>query len=168
MGSTALLGRPADAPDQVGADADASWPARRLALAAVVLAGTALRLWRVGAARATFDEAYTGMYSHLPVREIAGALRAEDAHPPLDYLLRHPFGGIGDTVALRAPSVAIGIATLLLVAWWVGRRGWWGVTAVALTSVSSFHLLYARTARPYALLIPVSYTHLTLPTILRV
>jgi hypothetical protein len=153
VGPTALVHRQAVDSDGPSPGPDASWPARRAAVVAAVVAGVALRLWNVGGARATFDEAYTGVYSHLPVGQIAGALRAEDAHPPLDYLLRHAFGGIGDTVALRAPSVVMGIVTLLVVALWVGRRGWWGVAAVALTSCSSFHLLYARTARPYALLI---------------
>ena len=127
--------------------------AQHLALTAAVVVGVVLRWWDLGGPRATFDEAFTGMYSHLPLADIPGALRDHDAHPPLDYLVRHWFGGPGSTFALRFPSAVFATASLLVTVAWMRRRGWFGVTVVALTSVSSFELLYGHTARMYALVV---------------
>ena len=117
------------------------------------MVGLVLRWWDLGGPKATFDEAFTGVYSHLPLSQIAAGLRAEDAHPPLDYLIRHWFGATGDTAALRVPSAVFASLALVVMALWMRRRGWFGVTAVALTSVSTFQLLYAHQARMYALMV---------------
>jgi hypothetical protein len=99
----------------------------------------------------TYDESWTGYYSHLPLGQIGSQLRRLDVHPPLDYYVRHLFGTTGSTFALRLPSAAFATATLLLVAWWMWRRGWFGVLVVAFTSLSYFELLYSHIARMYAL-----------------
>jgi hypothetical protein len=122
-------------------------------IVAVTAIGIVLRWWALGGPFATFDESFTGTYSHLPVGSIPSALRAKDSHPPLDYLLRHFLGGTGDTLALRLPSPVFASVTLLLVAWWMWRRGWFGVAVVTLTSISAFQLLYAHQARMYSLAI---------------
>jgi hypothetical protein len=122
-------------------------------LVVAVAVGVVLRVWDLGGPSATFDESFTGSYSHLPLGRIPGALRDNDAHPPLDYLIRHFAGGIGDTLALRIPSAVFGVATLAVVVWWMWHRGWFGVAVVALTAVSPFQLLYAHQARMYALAI---------------
>ena len=140
-----------------GSDAVAPGPApttaQRATLAVAVTVGVVLRWWNLGGPMASFDEAFTGVYSHLPIGEVPGALRRSDAHPPLDYLVRHWFGSNGDTLALRAPSAVFATATLVVMVAWMWRRGWYGVAVVALTSVSSFELLYGHTARMYALVV---------------
>jgi hypothetical protein len=127
--------------------------AQRAVLAVAVVVGVVLRWWDLGGPVATFDESFTGAYSHLPLGRIPSALRAQDAHPPLDYLIRHLFGSMGDTFALRVPSAVFGCLTLVVVVWWMWRRGWFGVAVVVLTSLSPFQLLYAHEARMYALAI---------------
>jgi hypothetical protein len=127
--------------------------ATRVALAFAGLVGVVLRWWNLGGPRASFDEAFTGVYSHLPVGDILPALRRHDSHPPIDYLLRHSFGGIGDTLSLRVPSAAIATLTLLAVVWWMWDRGWFGVAVVAFTSLNTFELLYAHQARMYAMVV---------------
>jgi hypothetical protein len=134
---------------------DTTAPTRnqRLVMLAALGVGFVLRWWDLGGPGASFDESFTGTYSHLPLGRIPAALRANDAHPPLDYLLRHFSGPLGNIFALRAPSAVFGCLTLLVVAWWMWRRGWFGVAVVVLTSLSSFQLLYAHQARMYALAI---------------
>ncbi len=127
--------------------------AQRLVLALAVVAGTVLRWWNLGGPTATYDESFSGMYSHLPLGRIASALRADDAHPPLDYLIRHWFGSTGDTLALRVPSAVFGCLTLAVVVWWMWGRDWFGVAVVVVTALSPFQILYAHTARMYALAI---------------
>ncbi len=127
--------------------------AQRLVLIGAVVVGVVLRWWDLGGPVATYDESFSGVYSHLPLSQIPAALRAHDAHPPLDYVIKHFFGSMGDTFALRVPSAVFGCLTLLVVLWWMWRRGWFGVVVVSLTSVSFFQLLYAHEARMYALAI---------------
>ncbi len=127
--------------------------AQQIVMATVVVAGFVLRWWDLGGPVATFDESFTGSYSHLPLGQIPAALRENDAHPPLDYFVRHFFGRVGDTAALRVPSAVFACAALLVVVWWMWDRGWFGVAMVALTSLSPFQLLYAHQARMYALAI---------------
>jgi len=119
-----------------------------MVIAAVI--GLVLRWWDLGGPGASFDEMFTGAYSHLPVTDIFGALRNHDSHPPLDYLVRHWFGASGDTLALRVPSAVWASLALLAVLWWMWDRGWFGVAVVAITSLSSVELLYAHQARMYA------------------
>ena len=124
--------------------------ATRVALVLAGLVGVVLRWWKLGGPRSSFDEAFTGVYSHFPLGDLLPALRQHDSHPPLDYLLRHSFGGIGDTFALRVPSAVIATLSLLAVMWWMWDRRWFGVAVVAFTSLNTFELLYAHQARMYA------------------
>jgi hypothetical protein len=121
------------------------------AVVALIALGVVLRWWGIWSAPPTYDETWTGAFSHLPLGSITTALRRGDPHPPLDYLLRHFLGGTGDTFALRLPSPVFACLTLGLVAWWMWDRGWFGVIVVALTSLSSFELLYSHLARMYSL-----------------
>jgi uncharacterized membrane protein len=126
-------------------------PTQRWAIWVAVVVGVVLRVVDLGGPLGNFDESFTGSYSHLPIGQIPSALRSNDAHPPLDYLLRHFFGSMGDTAALRVPSALFACLTLLVVVWWMWRRGWFGVAVVALTAIAPFQLLYAHQARMYAL-----------------
>jgi len=132
--------------------ADRVSSARRAALTAAVVVGVALRWWDLGGPSPTFDESFTGVYAHLPLGRIAEALRLHDSHPPFDYLLRHPFATGGNLFWLRVPSALLATATLVVTLWWLGRRGWFGVGAVALVAISPFQVLYAHQARMYALM----------------
>jgi hypothetical protein len=122
----------------------------QVAMVAAAVVGIVLRWWDLAGPGASFDEMFTGTYSHLPLGDLSGALRAEDSHPPLDYLVRHWFGAPGDTFALRLPSAIWATFALLAVLWWMWERGWFGVVVVAITSLSSAELLYAHQARMYA------------------
>ncbi len=124
---------------------------RTVAVASVVV-GVVLRWWALGSARLSFDEAFTGAYADLPLGQIPGALRANDSHPPLDYVLRHWVSGQHSEFWLRAPSAVFATAALVVVAWWMRRRGWFGVAVVVLFALAPFQLLYGRQARMYALM----------------
>ena len=82
--------------------------------------------------------------------EIPRALASNDSHPPLDYLLRHPFVPSRSEWWLRSPSAAMATLALVVLALWMRRRGWLGVLVVGLASVSYFGVLYAHQARMYA------------------
>lgn len=123
---------------------------RRWTTLGLVGVGVALRWWDLGGPRLTFDEAFTATFSRLGASELFDALRANDSHPPLDYLVRHLVADDG-AFWLRAPSAALSTVTLLLIAWWMRDRDWFGVAVIGFTSVSAFQILYAHQARMYAL-----------------
>jgi hypothetical protein len=137
-------------PEPVTAPRRAPSRDQRAVLIGATVVGFVLRFWDLGVPL-TYDETWTGYYSHLPLGSMFGALRRDDPHPPLDYLLRHFLGSPGSTFALRVPSVVFGCLTLLLVLWWMWDRGWFGVLVVVLTSLSYFELLYSHIARMYSL-----------------
>ena len=118
---------------------------------AVVGVGLGLRLWHLGADRLGFDEAFTAMAGRRPIGELLSYLRVRDSHPPLDYLLRSPLSRAGlSEFWLRVPSVACSATAVLLVAWWLRRRGVVGVLATVLMALSAFELAHGRDARMYA------------------
>jgi hypothetical protein len=122
-------------------------------VASSCVVGVAVRWIGLGSTVPTFDESFTGMLARAPLGDIPHLARTSDSHPPLDYLLRHLTADSGDAFWLRAPSALIGVATLLVVLWWMRDRGWFGVFVVAMTSVAAIQVLYARQARMYALVI---------------
>ena len=125
----------------------------RWVLPAIVVVGVALRLWRTTTQGLTFDESYTAIVGRRSFGDLLEYLRSTDLHPPLDYLLRAPLasGGANDFV-IRFPSVLFSTAALALFAWWMRKRGWFGVIATALMAVSTFQVFYGGEARMYALL----------------
>jgi hypothetical protein len=129
------------------------WTAeQRLLVGAAVAAGVIARWWALGARGLTFDEAFTAAYARFPLGDLPGALRTTDSHPPLDYLVRHPFAGSNSELMLRLPSAVFSTLALALVVVWMRRRSWFGVGVVALFALSPFQLLYGREARMYALM----------------
>src|SRR4051794_3538672 len=122
-------------------------------VAACLVAGGAVRLVVLGRSLLSFDEAFTANVARQPVGDIPSILRATDSHPPLDYLLRNLFVGSADTAWLRLPSALIGVATLLVVLWWMWNRGWFGVFVIGFSSFAAIEVLYARQARMYAIVI---------------
>jgi Dolichyl-phosphate-mannose-protein mannosyltransferase len=120
-------------------------------LVALVVLGAVLRLWRLGANQLGYDEAFTAMAGRLPLGSLFGFLRAQDSHPPLDYLLHAPLARLGvSALVFRMPSALCSIAALALFAWWMRDRGRAGLFATALMAVSAFQITHGRNARMYA------------------
>ncbi|MBK5286919.1 MAG: glycosyltransferase family 39 protein [Acidimicrobiia bacterium] len=148
---TATLTRPAT-PQVAGRVA--TEPARHrtdVALIAIVVVGSILRVWNLGASRLNYDESFTAMAGRLPISHLFGFLARNDSHPPLDYLLHLPLARAGvSEFWFRLPSAMFSVAALALFAWWVRPRGRVAVIATALMAVSAFQLAHGRDARMYA------------------
>ena len=125
---------------------------QRIVVGVALVVGLAARWWDLGGPGLSFDETFTAAYSGLPINEIPAALRANDSHPPLDYLLRHLFVGPHSELWLRVPSAAFASLALVVVVRWMRRRAWFGVGVVTMFALSPFQLLYGRQARMYALM----------------
>jgi hypothetical protein len=122
-----------------------------VALTMTVAVGAVLRLWGLGAHRLGYDEAFTAMVGRMPLGDLFAYLRAQDSHPPLDYLLRAPLARAGvDEFWFRLPSVACSVGALALFAWWMRRYGFAGFVATALVALSDFELTHGRIARMYS------------------
>jgi len=120
-------------------------------LLALVLVGAVVRLCELGANRLGYDEAFTAMAGRMPLGTMFDYLRANDSHPPLDYLFHLPLARLGANEFLyRLPSVACSIGALALFAWWMRSRGRVGVFATGVFAASAFLVQHGRTARGYA------------------
>lgn len=141
-------------------------------VAAVALAGVGLR-W--GAAAATvialaaglrvatltskslwFDETYSVLVASLPVGRLLAVTAANDAHPPLYYLMLHAWLGLfGDGEgAVRSLSVVIS-APIVLLTWLFGRRlvgSAPALVAAAFVAVAPSQVAAGQEARMYGLL----------------
>ena len=126
----------------------------RWAMAVVLLAlavGALLRGWDLGHPDLSFDEAFTFDISQRPLGDIPGALRDLDAHPPLDYVVRHPLATGATTAAgMRLPSVVFSLAAVVVTALWLRGRRWLGVAVTVLMAVGPFQVEFGRDARMYA------------------
>jgi hypothetical protein len=144
----------ADAPGRTVSVTRSTSPSRTRALVALVVLGSALRVWGAFSHGLTFDETFTAMAARRSPGDLLWYLRSFDAHPPLDYLLRLPLAQAGASdVALRAPSVLFSCAALVLFAWWMRRFPQrLGLIATALVACSTFQVHYGSEARMYALL----------------
>jgi hypothetical protein len=122
-------------------------------LAGVVVLGVVLRVWRAAFDGLSYDESFTALAGRLPVGDLLAYLRANDTHPPLDYLLRAPIArAAGDAFALRVPSLVWSVAALMVFAMWSRRLGRAGLLATALLAISEFQVVHGGEARMYALL----------------
>jgi predicted membrane-bound mannosyltransferase len=83
----------------------------------------ALRLWHLGQPRLFFDETFEAMVARRSLGPMLDFLRAQDQHPPLDYLLRAPFAATGSDIVLRLPSVVWSTAAIAVFAVWMRARG---------------------------------------------
>lgn len=127
---------------------------RRLLPVVPVAVAAALCLHRLGRWPQWVDEAFTWMVIRRNFDGIVlGA--AKDRHPPLYYLLASPFTELGDTdFVLRLPSAIAAIGAVAVLVWAAFRHleeeeAWVAATVAAL---SPFVVLFAHTARMYALL----------------
>ena len=120
-------------------------------LALIVMVGAGLRLWHLGASRFSYDEAFTAMAGRLPLGGLTDFITRHDSHPPLDYLIHAPFARAGvSEFWFRFPSVAMSIAALALLAWWLRSRRGVAIWATIVMAVDPFQISHARDARMYA------------------
>ena len=126
----------------------------------VLLLGFALRLWHLDGPVLTADE----WFSYRNTREgpawILEQARVFEPHPPTYYLLLTGWVHVAGTgeFALRFPSVlvgTVGVAGAAVLGRLVAGR-WGGVLAALLLAVSPYQILYAQTARNYALVAALS------------
>jgi len=128
----------------------AHWP-----IIVVVLLGTALRFYGLGAQNLWLDEALSWQQAVLPIAELMQSVAA-DVHPPLYALTLHAITGVfGDSEwMLRILSAICGAASIWLT-WLVCRRLAGERTALIaslLCAVSLFNIQYAQEARMYTLM----------------
>ncbi len=127
-----------------------------LAAFAVVIAGVALRVLALADRSLTWDETYSIFIASQPVTRVLVLTAANEAHPPLYYLLLHwwvQVFGPGEAAA-RALSVPIGTA-IVLVTWMFGRRLIGeapALLAAALVALAPSQVATAQEARMYGLL----------------
>ena len=120
-------------------------------LIAIVAIGAGLRLWGLGSSRFGYDEAFTAMAGRLPLGGLIDFITRHDSHPPLDYLIHAPFARAGvSEFWFRFPSVAMSIAALALLAWWLRPRGGVAIWATLVMAVDPFQISHGRDARMYA------------------
>ncbi len=135
---------------------DGSLTRFELAVLAVVVAGSVLRLWGLGWRQLWYDE----IFSWLVARGSWAALwaaTAGDVHPPLYYaLLKVSIVFLGDAEwALRLPSAVLSIVGLALT--WPLARSFnlserESLVAVTVMAFAPFQVQYAHEARMYAML----------------
>lgn len=126
-----------------------AWP-----ILAILVAGTALRGWRLGALSLWFDEAWSAFAAAQPTPW--GAAAADPTNPPLYYMLLHlVVRGAGDAeVVLRWASVLLGAVGLAL-AYQLGRQAFGrraGTWAMLVCALSPILWWASREARMYSLL----------------
>jgi len=123
-------------------------------VAAIMLLGGALRLYRVDALSLWVDEGLTVLFARLPWPTLLGFGPVYSLHPPLYFALVKLLSLIcPELMAGRLLSVAAATLTLpvlyLLGARLAGPRA--GTLAALVLALSPLHIWYAREARPYAL-----------------
>lgn len=126
-----------------------------LALGALLVVGSALRLWNLGAESFWHDESWTWGLIRGGPGDLVGRLAHFDAHPPLYFLLVQAWSIFGSSDAwLRALSVVFGVASIPLIHRLASRLAGpgAGLAAAAFLALSPYHVYYSREARSYALL----------------
>lgn len=122
------------------------------------------RVWSLGAASLSFDEAVDLHYGAMPIAEMLATLATRSIHPPLQYLWMHPLVTLAGTSEFAArfvsliPSVlVVPLTFVLLREVFAGRRDAASATlaagapAAALAAGSPFLLYYAQETRMYSL-----------------
>lgn len=122
----------------------------------LIIFGTVLRIWRLGAESFWFDEVYTAnLIQKTPSEVISGA--ASDVYPPLHYLLLQGISkilGVSE-FSLRLPSAIIGIFSIVVI-WRLGKLLFDPKTALLAALflvISPLHIRYSQEARAYSLLL---------------
>jgi len=130
-----------------------------LPLLLLLLGGTALRLYRLGADSLWIDEFATLRIASLPLsRILAENIRNSSFEPPLFFWLIHAVvGTLGvSEMAMRLPSAIAGALTIPAV-WWLTRElggdRRLALLSAVMVALNPLHLWYSQEARPYALLV---------------
>lgn len=126
-----------------------------LTLAAVVIAGAALRLTRLRSESLWLDEAYSVYTARLPLGDIIPEI-SRDVHPPLYYYLLHYWMNLfgKSEFMVRLLSVVFGVGAIILVykvATLLFDR-LTGLFTAILLAWSHFNIEYSQEARMYSLL----------------
>jgi uncharacterized membrane protein len=133
-----------------------------LALLAILLLAGALRVYDLGGESVWVDEAISVADAHRPLGEVFFQVPSKTPNltPPLHTIfLKGWISLLGDSpVAIRAPSVAFGIAAVaivFLVGLELGGAGL-GLAGAFLSAISYFLIRYSQEARMYSLLVLLS------------
>jgi mannosyltransferase len=132
-------------------------PARTaLILGVVTIVGAALRLHLLGAHSLWIDEAASVRFATMPWRLFLHTLWAFQGNMTLYYFLLRAWVHLGDSeFTVRSLGVLFSVLTIPAM-YALGKRLFdraTGLTAAALLSVHSFHILWSQQARAYSLLL---------------
>jgi mannosyltransferase len=125
-------------------------------VAALTVVAAGLRLYGITSKDIWYDEAFVLTIAQLPVADIVRSLVELDPHPPLYYVLMHPWLALvgTDPLMARLPSALLSTASVPLLyvtgAHLAGRRA--ALAGTALLAFSSFHIYWAQEARMYSML----------------
>jgi len=128
------------------------------AIAAVIILGAAVRATALTDGY-WIDEVISIETARLPFHDLMQRVGFLDVHPPLYYLALSAFSFVsgGGEIYVRLLSLALGLASIVLMAAWAWRRGpWVAFATVMMVAFSTFHVHYSLEARPYALLVALS------------
>jgi mannosyltransferase len=122
----------------------------------IILLGTALRFYDLGAESYWFDEVYMVRVAQLGLNEIISQVRS-GASPPIYYLLAHFWMQVLGTTeaATRSLSALAGIASIAVI-YAVGRDVFGrkaGLISALLMAVSEFQIHYSQEYRYYAVVL---------------
>ncbi len=120
----------------------------RLALFALVLIGTALRLYHLGYRSLYFDEAYQYFASLKPL-----LLIRDPGHLPLSHYLQHFLMYLGQSEAVLRSAPAIFGIGIIIVTYYLGKILFdkqTGLMGALFVSISPFLIYYSQEARAYS------------------
>lgn len=126
----------------------------RAGLCLLLLAGFALRLYRLGAASLWYDETVS---LYLARQDLVALTRhtAGDIHPPLYYYLLHLWGAFAGWSEFSAAFLSLFFGVLLIALVYRAAREWLGkrvaLVAALLVTLSPFNLWYSQEVRMYTL-----------------
>lgn len=127
---------------------------RRGGPVALILAGFALRVYRLGSQSLWYDETVSAYLAGRPVPELV-AHTARDIHPPAYYLLLHIWTALAGNTEFALAFLSLGFGLLLISLTCRLGRDLAGkhvaVWAAALTAVSPYHIWYSQEVRMYTL-----------------
>lgn len=120
----------------------------------IMLAGFALRMWRLGSASLWIDEVLTEVRAHGSLRDCLTSLIEAGNQMPFYFFALRLFPTPSEGL-LRLPSVLlglIGIALIMFLATRLYRDYRLALWAGALVAFNPYHIWLSRTARPYPLI----------------
>ncbi|MFN2233096.1 MAG: glycosyltransferase family 39 protein [Anaerolineales bacterium] len=137
--------------DEIGIEEAAPW-----IVIAITLLGGVLRILLINKNGMWLDETFSVWLANHSLEEMLSWIAKIDQHPPLYYLLLHPWiGKFGDTpYYVRLLSVLFGTITIPVI-YQIGKRmsgAMMGLVAALFLALSPFNIRFAQEARMYTLL----------------